>query len=132
MVPTPDAEWVRVVTQVEQPVVIHLPWAPDRSASQFAQTTRWMIEALPHEMQLVNGYSGYFPAHHSKLRNLMADFPNEEALQALRDLEVDFIVLHGPIDPTQRSRIDQLIEAGLLTGQATLADVSVIRIPSGD
>lgn len=126
--PSLGAEWAAVVAQVERPVVIHLPWAPDRSASQFAQTTRWMIEALPYEMRLVNGYSGFFPAQHTQLRELMADFPNVEAMQALRGLGADFIVLHGPIDPEQRSQLELLVNDRQLSDERRLDGVSVFGL----
>jgi len=57
-------------------------------------------EALPmyysifHRKRLVNGYSGYFPPAYTIIYESMEDFPSDQTFRLLRDLEVDFILVH--------------------------------------
>jgi hypothetical protein len=130
-VPSDQPLWVNAVMGLKQPVVVHLPWAPERSASSFAQTTRWMIEALPHDMKLVNGYSGFFPTLNSQLRDLLEDFPNSHAIGALNALGVDFIVLHENLDSARQERIIEVGVAGQISELQIAGSTAVMRLPGG-
>jgi hypothetical protein len=130
-VPRGEHEWIETVQGSEQPVVVHLPWAPDRSASSFARTTRWMIEALPDGIKLVNGYSGFFPTLNTQLRELMREFPTERGIAALKALGVDFVVVHEVIDRTRLSRLEAFLELGRITQVGPTDQLTVIRLPGG-
>jgi hypothetical protein len=57
-------------------------------------------EALPmyystfHRKKLVNGYSGYFPPGYSIIFESTEAFPSDETFRLLRDLEVEYVLIH--------------------------------------
>jgi hypothetical protein len=130
LVEVPDTQpaWAAMLAQEEQPVVVHIPWAPDRSASSYADTTRWMIESLPIEARLVNGYSGFFPSLNAQLRDLLEVFPDDRSIEALKTLGIDYVVLHGEIDLDSRDRISELANIGQITDYQTLGDQHIFWI----
>jgi hypothetical protein len=111
-VPYRQPEWAVTVAEVERPVIVHIPFAPGRSASSYADTTRWMIESLPIEARLVNGYSGFFPTLNTQMRDLLQEFPDHRSIETLKEMGVDFIVLHDGSDSNGRDRIIDLVQAG--------------------
>ena len=48
-----------------------------------------------HRRRIVNGYSGNAPPGYRVVREAMAQFPSEETLVLLRDLAVDYILIHA-------------------------------------
>jgi hypothetical protein len=133
LVELPDTQpaWTEVVEQNKPPIVVHIPWAPTRSASSYADTTRWMIESLPTGAKLVNGYSGFFPTLNAQLRDLLESFPDVRSIEALGALGVDHIVVHDAIDSTGQARLSELLRAGQITEQITSGGQTVLRLPAG-
>jgi hypothetical protein len=112
-VPNIQPEWAATLAEVDRPIIVHIPYAPGRSASSYVDTTRWMIESLPIEARLVNGYSGFFPAQNARMRDVLQDFPDDRSFEALKELGVDFVVLHDPNGP---ARVIDLVHSGQVTG----------------
>jgi hypothetical protein len=108
-VPYSQPEWAAAVAEVERPVIVHIPYAPGRSASSYADTTRWMIESLPIEARLVNGYSGFFPTLNAQMRDLLQEFPDDRTIEALKELGVEFVIHHDPNEP---DRVIDLVHTG--------------------
>ena len=48
-----------------------------------------------HRHQLVNGNSGFYPPSYLRLIGRVRDFPDDRALTALRDLNVDYVLVHA-------------------------------------
>ncbi len=90
-----DAAWQVWLNQQEQPPqIIMLPFAANTGVVHFEQTTRWMLESRYIQGQMLNGYSGFFPPDHARLRDLMLQFPTVDGLDLLRELNVDYVVVH--------------------------------------
>ena len=66
--------------------VVHLPLGDD------IENTPVMVQSLEHHRPIVNGYSGQRPAFFSALVENLADFPSPDALAAVRELDVRFVV----------------------------------------
>ncbi len=133
LVETPAGEpaWSAAIAGSENPVLVHLPWAQDRRASSFADTTRWMIESLLYQSRLTNGYSGFFPQINTQLRELLEHFPDERSLGALEAAGVDYIVLHGTLDPEIHSQIGSIVDEGRFTDVTVSGGLTIIQMPDG-
>jgi hypothetical protein len=57
-----------------------------------------MVQSLEYFRPLVNGYSGQRPAFYTKLADTLSTFPSDEALLALHDVGVQYVVSPGPVD----------------------------------
>jgi|GEM_PF-1383348 hypothetical protein len=76
-------------------VALHIPWAPGKKAADFEPTVTWMLQSMQPGLRLVNGYSGFFPAHNSQLRRLLEAFPNPAGIAALQAMGVDWVIVHN-------------------------------------
>jgi hypothetical protein len=56
--------------------------------------TTYMLHSMAHWQRTVHGYSGILPALHAQLYRQLQTFPDETSVQALRDLGVDYVVVH--------------------------------------
>jgi hypothetical protein len=72
---------------------VFLPFASGRSPVAFYQTSSWMLVAQPSGITMVNGYSGYFPAAHSRYRSELQAFPDAGSLSFLAGQGVRAIVV---------------------------------------
>jgi Protein of unknown function (DUF3108) len=63
-----------------------------------ADATAAMVQSLEHRRPIVNGYSGQRPAFFGPLADVINAFPNTEALAALHDSRVRFVVTPKPLD----------------------------------
>jgi len=61
------------------------------------ENTPAMVQSLEHRRPLVNGYSGQRPSFYPKLVDTLSTFPSDEALLALHDLGLQYIVAPAPI-----------------------------------
>ena len=52
----------------------------------------WSID---HWHPLVNGYSGYYPPRYLQMLDRMRRFPDDDSIEALRSLEVRYILVHA-------------------------------------
>ena len=57
-------------------------------------TAEYMYWSATHWSPLVNGYSGYEPPDYMETLKLMRTFPDDEALERLRELEVRYVLIH--------------------------------------
>jgi len=57
-----------------------------------------MVQSLEHRRPIVNGYSGQRPDFYRPMAEAINTFPSPEALAALHDLRVRFVVIRNPID----------------------------------
>jgi hypothetical protein len=81
-----------ILEGVPSPAVF-LPFASGRSPVAFYQTSSWMLVAQPSGITMVNGYSGYFPAAHSRYRSELQAFPDAGSLSFLAGQGVRAIVV---------------------------------------
>ncbi|HXE80131.1 MAG TPA: DUF3108 domain-containing protein [Vicinamibacterales bacterium] len=71
--------------------VVHLPLTHDE------RNTLAMVQSLEHWRPVVNGYSGQRPPFFTALVDALSGFPSAEALWALRDFDVRFVVSPSPV-----------------------------------
>lgn len=62
-------------------------------------STPAMVQSLEHRRPIVNGYSGQRPSFYGPLIDALNTFPSDDALIALRDSGVRFVVTPAPIAP---------------------------------
>lgn len=93
-VPVRDAPWQTWLNSRSQPAtIVRLPFAPGPAATDFEQTTRWMLEGRAVSGDMVNGYSGFFPEDHHLVREEMRRLPTHRGIALLRNKGVDYIVV---------------------------------------
>jgi hypothetical protein len=73
-------------------VLIELPMP--RTTADRAHGAIYMYHSIGHWKRLVNGYSGYFPPGYTVVREAMEYFPSQRTLRLLRNLGVDYILVH--------------------------------------
>ncbi len=129
-VPSTQPAWAEAMAQNERPVVVHIPYAPGRSASSYADTTRWMIDSLPIEARLLNGYSGFFPPLNGEMRDLLAEFPTDQGIEALKSLGVDYVILHEALDSNLRERLMELLINGEIIDLQVSEGFTILSLPS--
>jgi len=66
-------------------------------------STPAMVQSLEHRRPIVNGYSGQRPSFYAPLVEALNTFPSGDALLALRDSGVRFVVTAAPIAPLEPS-----------------------------
>ena len=77
----------------DSPRIILLPFAQSSQVADFEQTTRWMLMNRHFQGTMVNGYSGFFPPDHARLRTGMTQFSIGEIFILLREKQVDYVVV---------------------------------------
>ncbi len=60
-----------------------------------------MVQSLEHHRPIVNGYSGQRPSFYGPLADAINTFPSMDALAALHDARVRFVVTREPVEPTK-------------------------------
>jgi hypothetical protein len=55
----------------------------------------YMYFSVTHWQRLVNGYSGFYPPSYIRLLETMREFPNDASFDALRDRDVDYLIVHS-------------------------------------
>ncbi|CAN5563127.1 hypothetical protein BH24ACT20_BH24ACT20_03150 [soil metagenome] len=75
----------------EETVVAEVPFASRQDA--FRETPR-MYRSTYGWWNLVNGYASYFPEGYFETRDALNALPNPESLAKLRELNVDYIIVH--------------------------------------
>ncbi len=61
--------------------------------------TAFMFHAMAHWQKTVHGYSGIRPQLHEELYVQLTRFPDEESLQSLQSLGVNYVVVHSDLYP---------------------------------
>jgi hypothetical protein len=78
------------------PKIVILPFAKSSKVEDFEQTTLWMLAGHSFRGAMLNGYSGFFPPDHGRVRDKMLQFPTAESIQLLQQKEIDYVVVyHG-------------------------------------
>jgi hypothetical protein len=135
--PPPVYSWL--AARPGRPPVVHLPMLDVRGLERRPRyhESVYMVYSTLHWKPLVNGYAGIEPAAYARLRDLARGFPSREFLDALREIGVQYVVLHrGGYGPVQWPRV----EGGLplfaheLVPVASFAEDTVfeLRAPSGE
>jgi hypothetical protein len=87
--------WQRWLNRLEAPPqIVLLPFAATNQVDDFEQTVRWMLGNRSLRGRMVNGYSGFFPPDHARLREQMLNFPSAEGIAFLREEQVDYVVVY--------------------------------------
>ena len=97
-----------------------------------------MVQSLEHRRPIVNGYSGQRPSFYGPLADAVNTFPSPEALLALHDARVRFVVTPRPLERaeppvTERARLtDATVYELVWTAdlETRLAATAVIEPPS--
>jgi hypothetical protein len=84
--------------------VVHLPIALD------VASTPAMVQSLEHRRPLLNGYSGQRPEFYNALVDTLSTFPSDDALMALNESGVRFIVTPAPVAPPSPDASWPLVE----------------------
>jgi len=85
--------WVSWLKNMSAAPLVMIP-LPERGASKnYEQTTIAMLQSLEHGKPMVEGYSGFFPKRMSRLRNKLADFPDDKSIKYLQLLGVRYVVI---------------------------------------
>jgi hypothetical protein len=81
-------------------VVAEVP-VPDSvsTITQSLRNTLYMLHSTAHWQKIVHGYSGVEPQHYTDLHWKLTRFPDDESLNALVDLGVDYVVMHPGLYP---------------------------------
>lgn len=101
---------------INQGATLSLPYVHGSSAAVYEETATWMLQTLPLDVQLVNGYSGYFPAQNREFKTLFEDFPTDAAIAKLRELDVQNVIIRSSwLTAHQSAEIAILVDRELLT-----------------
>ncbi len=92
--PRPVDIWLREQNTPESgKVVLELP---DYSGTDlWFRESAYMLYSTQHWMKLVNGYTRYYPADYLERFRLYSRFPAEEAIEAMKSIGVDYVVVHS-------------------------------------
>jgi hypothetical protein len=71
-----------------------LPFAQSSKVEDFEQTTRWMLANCYFTGDMLNGYSGFFPPDHGRVRDEMLNFPAAKSIQLLQQKGFDYVVVY--------------------------------------
>jgi hypothetical protein len=80
--------------------IVILPFAQSSKVEDFEQTTRWMLANRFFRGAMLNGYSGFFPADHGRVRDEMLKFPTSTGIQLLRQKRIDYVVIYHNLTNT--------------------------------
>jgi hypothetical protein len=77
-----------------RPKIVILPLAQSSKVEDFEQTTRWMLANRFFQGDMLNGYSGFFPADHAHVRDEMLKFSTPAGLQLLQKKGIKYVVVY--------------------------------------
>lgn len=93
-----NAGWIAFVRENTPPgqAIACLPFATADSVAGYEPTTRWMYFGTFHGVPLVNGYSGFFPSGHFRIRAAVnTALLSEATLRRLYEAGARFLVIRG-------------------------------------
>ena len=67
---------------------------PLYTPSFFHLNAKYLLASTAHWKPLLNGYGGFMPASYRELAQIMEGFPAPRTIAALRDRDVEYIMLH--------------------------------------
>jgi hypothetical protein len=111
---TAAGEWLR--HEPGAGAVVYLPIGVD------VESTPAMVQSLEHRRPLVNGYSGQRPGFYTALVDSLSTFPADEALIALNESGVRFVVTPSTVAPPDSSVPWPLVE------RARFADAAIYEL----
>ncbi len=82
------------VQSASRPKIVILPFAQSSKVEDFEQTTRWLLANRFFQGDMLNGYSGFFPADHARVRDEMFKFPTSAGLQLLQKKGIEYLVVY--------------------------------------
>lgn len=86
---------------------VPLPDPGNLGAAERRQTM-FMLHSTAHWQKTVHGYSGFRPARHQTLYAELTNFPDETSLKSLRDLGVNYIVVHTDLyEPGEWKKVEE-------------------------
>ncbi|HXW01010.1 MAG TPA: hypothetical protein VEC93_21535, partial [Anaerolineae bacterium] len=76
--------------------IVLLPFAQSSKVEDFEQTTRWMLANRYFTGDMLNGYSGFFPPDHGRVRDVMLNFSAAKSIPLLQQKGIAYVVVyHG-------------------------------------
>jgi hypothetical protein len=88
----PAAPIYQMLRRLPKGVVAEFPM-PQRHRGSYYDTL-YMFASLDHWFPLVNGYSGFIPAHYLETMDLMSGFPDATSIDRLREIGTRYIIVH--------------------------------------
>ncbi len=82
------------------------------------ESTPAMVQSLEHRRPILNGYSGQRPAFYTSLVDALSGFPSDEAMLALHESGVQYVVTPAPIAAAPAGMTWPLIQRAQLAGGA--------------
>jgi hypothetical protein len=93
-----------------QPKPFVVAEVPVRPYERYHST--YMLHSMAHWQKTVHGYSGFRPPLHEKLYDQLRGFPDEESVEALRRLGVNYVVAHTDwYGPGEWEEVEARLEA---------------------
>lgn len=96
-----QALYSKLEAQKEMKVILELPIGNSNTdvytlaSNQFVDSRYIGYATIFHSKKLINGYSSYFPSGYlQRVEYLSANFPNKTKLEAVKEWQVDAIILH--------------------------------------
>lgn len=124
--PMPWQTWLNQQPTAPSNIVM-LPFAPSSKVEDFEPTTRWMLANRYFHGAMLNGYSGFFPADHGRLREDLLKFPTNAALQQLRQKQIEYVVVYHNLP--ESPSIEQITAYLPLVYHDKANNVTVYTIP---
>lgn len=88
---------------------VPLPDPANLGAWERRETT-YMLHSMAHWQKTVHGYSGFRPPLSERLLGELVKFPDATSLQSLRELGVDYVVVHTDLySPDEWTRVEKEI-----------------------
>jgi hypothetical protein len=132
---TPEPAVVEFFTGKRGTVVLDLPSRPGgalyRDSTDLFEWNReivYMNRQTYHLQNVVNGVHGYFPRSRLHVQRWIEALPSPEALQALREYGVEFIVYHRALElPWEAGLEEELASSSDLVAVSESPEVTIFR-----
>ena len=107
--PRPSEVHAWLATQAPGTVVLEMP-APT-TGTLWLHEPEYALASISHWQPLVNGYSAFPPAHYSRIITELRNFPDRDAIIALREAKVSYILINrGLYAPAEFDRLKAAVE----------------------
>lgn len=117
---------------LDEGIVVELPMAPRGAGVAYAylEATR-MVLASGDDQRTVNGYSGFAPPDYDRVVDTLNTFPSVESVELLRQLNVDYVMVHTkPVDTGLSPVSDMVNDSGYAFVTASQLDRINESLPS--
>jgi len=82
----------------EDAIILEYPFFPE-----IHKESIYMYLAIYHKKKIVNGYSGFIPCSADFLRENFNNFPNIKTLEMLKELKVNYVIIHLKMFPNEKA-----------------------------